>query len=1101
LKKKILIISGVLVLLFAILIVLPNLVDWNKFKPQFADGVKAATGQTITIDGDLKFKLLPSPALTASNVSLANIPGGISENFIELEGLDLRLKLWPLFSGDVQITSLVLDGGKIFLERDASGQANWELLFVTEADPGDEARQVTLESFILRDTDISYNNAAADTREVLEAINADLVVTTLAGPYRGEGDFIYRRVPVEFEFAAGEFSEGATVPLDVTLIPNGDGPGLSFDGSYVEEGGIAALSGNLGLEGDSADNLVLLFARLGGKEDLPAGDWEHSYSGKTSVLALASDEKTEVNLEGLSLALGDSNLSGTIKVVQEEALAATAALEIDALDLDRWLAGDEEAGLEFPEGVSADLDIKIGQASYRAGPLDDVTFLARLEDRKLKIEKLQAAIPGNTSLTLYGTLETRGGMPIFNGNVDLESRTFRSLLDWLEVDHSGFPRNRLSRFTFSGKVRMGDPVLEVEKADIGLDSTRFSGGLTLDLENLKHFAIVGSLNTLDLDSYFPTAAGEEQEQTLAERVENLKEALADLSDYDGFISLNADTLRAIGANIRGVVFSGAVGGGTLSVQQLEADAFEGAAMSFKGTIGAQQEEVSFDITLTVSSANLSPIMRWAALDSPFEERVIPSGNLNARMRGTLGKAAAGLTGEFSGINFEAGGQVNDLAGEPSFEIDISLKHGNTVEFVRKFSPAYFPARTDLGPFSLAANLKGKAADYTLSGLSLQLGPAAIQGDIRIRDRAGRPFYSGNLASRNVVLDDFMAPVDAGLKEVIEKGGERWSSDQWDVAFLRENDFDFTLAADSLNFRTYRFLNPKARLASEGGILRVENLAAGFFGGTIAAAITLDARETPKLDIKLEMKGVSTEQALKSSANITRLTGTTSLSGAFSGRGFSQHEIISTLSGSASVTTTKGVIRGINMPRLSERMKTLDTLKAFMSVLGTALEGGQTSYQLISIAPKIKNGVIAFDRIDGDIEATELGGRGRIDLPGWVMDISGAIRLKEHPDVPAIGYSLKGQVDEPVVKYDYAALTAFMTKRFTSTLFQQFLAPPEPQPLPEGEGGAATPPATGPEEQAEPSPEEQILKGIFDLLGGQEEETPPEEDEGEGGGGS
>jgi hypothetical protein len=121
----------------------------------------------------------------------------------------------------------------------------------------------------------------------------------------------------------------------------------------------------------------------------------------------------------------------------------------------------------------------------------------------------------------------------------------------------------------------------------------------------------------------------------------------------------------------------------------------------------------------------------------------------------------------------------------------------------------------------------------------------------------------------------------------------------------------------------------------------------------------------------------------------------------------------------------------------------------------------------------------------------MGGRGRIDLPAWTMEVSGAIRLKDQPDVPAIGYSMKGPVDEPEVRYEYAALTAFMTRRFTSTLFQQLLAPPPPAE--EGEGVV---------EEAEPTPEEQIIRGIFDLLGvgGEEQEEPEEEGENEGGGG-
>ena len=126
-----------------------------------------------------------------------------------------------------------------------------------------------------------------------------------------------------------------------------------------------------------------------------------------------------------------------------------------------------------------------------------------------------------------------------------------------------------------------------------------------------------------------------------------------------------------------------------------------------------------------------------------------------------------------------------------------------------------------------------------------------------------------------------------------------------------------------------------------------------------------------------------------------------------------------------------------------------------------------------------------------------------------------MRLKEHEDVPAIGVNMTGRIDTPVVKYDHVALSAFMTKRFTTTLFQDLLGPkPPPAGTTETTGtGGTTPtpqqqPPTQPsgaqlvegagDEPAEPSPEEQILRGLFDLLGGgEEEEEPPAEEEGGG----
>ena len=235
-KKKIIITVGVLFLILGGLVIAPNLIDWNSYKPQLASGVEAATGQVVKFEGDLSFKLLPSPALRASNVSLANWPGGEAENFLEMEGLDIRLELFPLLSGDVKITSLVVDGGKIFLERDLEGNANWEALFEgDEAAPEpEEEGAFEMESFLLSATDVYYSDARDGFSASVLNINADLIITSLSGPFTGSGDLEYRGVAIDFTFATGLFGEGVNVPLRVGLVPGGDEPGLNFQGTFVQ---------------------------------------------------------------------------------------------------------------------------------------------------------------------------------------------------------------------------------------------------------------------------------------------------------------------------------------------------------------------------------------------------------------------------------------------------------------------------------------------------------------------------------------------------------------------------------------------------------------------------------------------------------------------------------------------------------------------------------------------------------------------------------------------------------------------------------------------------------------------------------------------------
>lgn len=1107
-KKKLIITCGVLLLILGGLIVAPNLIDWNDYKPMVADAFESATGQTVKLDGDLSFKLLPSPALSASNVSLANVPGGQAANFLEMDALDLRVELWPLFSGDFKVTSLVVDGGKIHLERDLEGAANWETLFQSaETEPAPEKqREVVLESFILRNTEVTYDDASTRFHEAVSKINADLNISSLTGPVNGKGDLVYHAIPIDFTLATGQFSEGANVPVRLDLVLDGDDPGLSFQGTYVEEEGIVALSGNLSAGGDDASTLIDLAEAAGGMEQPPEGPWEQNYKAETSILMVTTPEKTDVVLDSLSLTLGQTTATGKTQLLIADNFEIKSDLDIDRVKAEDWTGGeDSNQPFEMPEDIKASLTLDIGTISYRGGNIENVSLKGGLTEGKFAIETLNATLPGRADLMVSGSLTAKSGQPVMDAKVHIDARTLRDLLGWLDIDVSSYPKNRVTRLTFDGRVLYADPAVEIMGATATLDSTRFSGGMTLDLDDSTHFAVAGTVNDIDLDAYFPDLLEKAEYANFSDQFKGWQEALKGLTGYTAIIDLKLDRLKMMGANLRTIAFKGALTGDDIAITTLTVASFEGAGLSLSGTVKDIPDTFSYDLTTTVSANNFQPFLSWADMESPFEERVVPSGSIQAAFKGTGSAGTFSTSGILSGIEFRLAGTANALKTKPVIAADLRLYHERMIEFVRKFSPEYFPAKTPLGVFNLTARLEGGEGDLTFKDLALQLGPARFQGALTYRTLNERPTITGEISGQTMTLDDFMAPAEAGITEVAGGEGERWSSDVWDLEFLRSTDFDVKFSLNSLAFRTYRFLNPTVRLKAANGVMTIDNMTAGFFGGTITVNGTMNAAATPVIKVDVALKGVSTRDVLKSSSDISNLTGTMDFTGAFTGTGDSQKAVIATLAGNAELATRNGVIKGIDMPKLSEQMGALDSLIAFKSLLGTVFKGGETPYRYILAKPAVKAGVISFNQVESDVDATEIGGRGKIDLPRWQMDVSGALRLKDHADVPAIGVNMTGRVDTPSVRYDYAALTAHMTEKFTSTLFQQLLKKPktegEGQPLPQGqEQPAQNPPAEGDQPTAEPSPEEQILKGLFDLLGGQQEDETPAEDDDDGGGG-
>ncbi|HTQ71358.1 MAG TPA: AsmA family protein [Acidocella sp.] len=106
----------------------------NAYAPQIIAAVQKATGRTLTIGGPIQLHPSLTPTLAASDLSLANPDGFADPSLLTLDQVQAQIALLPLLRHRVDILNLKLVGPKLYLERDAAGQADWN--FKTAPPPG-----------------------------------------------------------------------------------------------------------------------------------------------------------------------------------------------------------------------------------------------------------------------------------------------------------------------------------------------------------------------------------------------------------------------------------------------------------------------------------------------------------------------------------------------------------------------------------------------------------------------------------------------------------------------------------------------------------------------------------------------------------------------------------------------------------------------------------------------------------------------------------------------------------------------------------------------------------------------------------------------------
>jgi AsmA protein len=371
------ILGGLIALVALVLIAVTIFVNPNDYKGRIAREVKASTGRDLTLQGDIKLSVFPWIALKLGPLSLGNPEGFGAEPFLSLQHAALRVKLLPLLRKELQVGLIEIDGLDVRLQRNATGKGNWEDFgeksgapATAEASPSPGSPSLKdLGGVLIKDSRISYNELVVSnlnvdvgnvSRRAAVPVKASFDVDT--GPSGKRASF-KGALEITLDTAVKRYGLAA-VTLNGELKQKTDSPSLSWTfaapsvnvdltaqtlnaPTFSAHVGSARLSG--ALAGDKIvdapifrgtfklEPLMLreFMAQLG--VDLP----KTRDLKALSTLAAAADFSyaTEaVRLDKLNLQLDETRLRGALAVTNLGSKAITFDLNVDHIDLDRYLA-------------------------------------------------------------------------------------------------------------------------------------------------------------------------------------------------------------------------------------------------------------------------------------------------------------------------------------------------------------------------------------------------------------------------------------------------------------------------------------------------------------------------------------------------------------------------------------------------------------------------------------------------------------------------------------------------------------------------------------------------------------------------------------------
>src|SRR5216683_628457 len=357
-KKWLIGIVAIIVVVIAALLIVPFLIPTEAYKGQIVERVKSATGRDLALNGPISLSVLPSFALTVSDVAFGNASGASTKNMATFAKLQLQVQPIELLSGRLVIDRFVLVDPVIALEVDKQGRPNWQ--FATAAAPAQPAAtasgtppastsapppaagakpaarptspvdEIHLGDVRLVNGTVTYLDARTGQKQQINKIDAKLVLPDLGSPMQASGnaDWNGKTVNLTLDLATPrQFLSGAKTAVTVKLAA----PAAKFD----FKGNVASAE-ELKLDGET----VLDIASLRELANWTGGTLPPT-SGGLGPLKIAGKldvAGAKVKFSGAQLALDAINAKGDLAVDASGAKPVLkGALDVDKLDLNPYL--------------------------------------------------------------------------------------------------------------------------------------------------------------------------------------------------------------------------------------------------------------------------------------------------------------------------------------------------------------------------------------------------------------------------------------------------------------------------------------------------------------------------------------------------------------------------------------------------------------------------------------------------------------------------------------------------------------------------------------------------------------------------------------------
>ncbi len=408
------IIAGVIVLLALAVMIAPLVINLDKYKPQIENQATKALGRTVRLGGKLEPSIFPWVGIGISDVRVGNPADFEGQDFVSVNSFEVRVKLLPLLSREVEVQRLVVKSPEIVLEKKKNGRTNWEGLGSgqkpaskpeTRPEPSDQGglpiKTLQVAEFAISDGRVTYIDHAAGTRQEIRNFNLSVDHFTLDKPFDIRMNAVADGKPLSVNGSVGPLGAEpgkSVLPLDLqlTLLQVID---AKLKGRIDPSGSAPKMDLNLSVQPFSPRRLLEQL-----QQPLPFTPADDAILQKMAVSMKIDGTPEKVTLSDGVLLLDDSRMTFRAQAQDFAKPDLTLTADLDAIDVDRYLppaAAPPSDSAKTPppptEPAAApdfaplrtlllDADIKVGKLKVKNARLQNVAVKATAKNGIIRID-------------------------------------------------------------------------------------------------------------------------------------------------------------------------------------------------------------------------------------------------------------------------------------------------------------------------------------------------------------------------------------------------------------------------------------------------------------------------------------------------------------------------------------------------------------------------------------------------------------------------------------------------------------------------------------------------------------------------------------------